>query len=177
MAEFSLWLVAAAAFAIVLTLASLAVVARRLLAPRRGDFDPDWLANYSPARYRPMERLLASKDVEFLRSTDGWTPELEDAFRAGRRRLYRRYLRLISRDFGRLHMAARTLALLSPVDRPDLGMALVREQFAFSKALAAAHLRLAFHAFGYEAGDARNVLRALESMNSRVRALTVQSAA
>ncbi len=176
MAEIPLWLIAGG-LAVVLTLASLAVVARLLLVPRRGDVDPDWLANYSPARYRPMERLLALKDFEFLRSTDGWTPELEEAFRSGRRRLYRRYLRLISRDFGRLHMAARTLALLSPVDRPDLGMVLLREQVAFRKALAGAYLRLAFHPFGYEAGDVRNVLRALESVNSRVRALAVQSAA
>jgi hypothetical protein len=153
------------------------VVARHLLNPRRGIVDAQWLANYSPTRYRPMERLLASEEFEFLRASEGWTPAVEQAFRDGRRRLYRRYLGLIARDFDRLHTAARVLALHSPVDRPDLGLVLMREQVSFRKAMLTARFRLALHGLGMNPGDVRGLVRSVESMNSHVRALAAPAAA
>jgi hypothetical protein len=91
--------------------------------------------------------------------------------------LFRRYLGLIARDFDRLHTAARLLALHSPVDRPDLGLILIREQLSFRRAMIAAHVRLALHVFGVQPGDVRGLVSSIESMNARVRSLAAPAVA
>ena len=62
----------------------------------------EWLAELSPDRYRPMNRLLDNRDIRFLREQQGFRPEMEKRLRAQRVLVFREYLRLLEADFHRL---------------------------------------------------------------------------
>lgn len=144
----------------------------RLLRRRHApEIDARWLAEFSPARYRPMQRLLAEEDLEFLAAQPGYAPSLGRRFRMERRRVFSAYLRNLSRDFERLHRAARVLLLSAPEDRPDYAAALVRQRISFERALLLVRCRLLLNLIGGGAIDVSRLVDALEGMNAQVRAL------
>src|ERR1035437_5554731 len=57
-----------------------------------------WIDDLSTDRYRPMMRLLDSRDIEFLRSQAGFTPKMESKLRAQRCQIFRGY------QIGRAHV-------------------------------------------------------------------------
>ncbi|MBI1789002.1 MAG: hypothetical protein HYR60_15840 [Acidobacteria bacterium] len=116
-----------------------------------------------------MAHLLAERDLSFLQSQPGCTPELVRQFRVQRRSIFRGYLRRLKRDFHCLHRAARLVALYSSEDRPDLAQVLARQRLAFSLALLAVEWRLCLHWLGADAVDARGLVEALEAMHRQVR--------
>src|ERR1019366_8069773 len=80
----------------------------------------EWIDELSADRYRPMMRLLDSRDIEFLRSQAGFTSKMEGKLRAQRCRIFRDYLRCLDMDFQRVCMALKVVLLHSEQDRPDL---------------------------------------------------------
>jgi hypothetical protein len=139
--------------------------------------DPEWLKNFSVARYRPVERLLSEEDVEFLKSQPGYLPGMEKALRSGRRRIFRAYLRTLARDFNRLHLALRLALLESPIDRPDLATVLLQQKLTFFLALAAVHLRLGLHTLGIGTVDVRGLVSTVDRMQAELKSLRSLSAA
>jgi hypothetical protein len=141
--------------------------------------NPEWLRNLTVARYRPMERLLDERDFEFLAGQPGISAALVRSLRAERRKIFRSYLRSLSRDFGRVCAAIRHLMLYSSHDRPDLAMVLARQRFAFAMGLMGAEVRLAMHACGWSGVslDVRGLVDALESMRRELSYLVPASAA
>jgi len=107
-------LVAAAAFGFIFLF-------RRLIS---ADRDPraslEWCGQFSIEKYRPMERLFSDEDYDFLAAQAGASAGITKRLRVARRRVFRQYLRCLSRDFDRLYTAAKFLLLHSPQDRPDL---------------------------------------------------------
>lgn len=144
------------------------------LLSRRGHpspLDPQWLAEFSSARYRPMERLLAAEDSAFLAAQPGFTRAMRRRFLAERRRIFRIYLRNVARDFERLHRAARVLMLCAPDDRPDYAAALVRERLAFERTMVLVRLRLLVNWMSGATVEVHGLVGALETMNAQVRSL------
>jgi len=142
---------------------------RRLSSPAHGlDFDPQWLSEFSMARYRPMERLLDGSDCEFLETQRGFTPEIAKTLRANRRRIFRGYLKCLRRDFGRLEAAARILMLHASQDRPDLAKALFRRRLLFTYAMGMAEVRLALHSVGLGRVDIHGLLESLDGMKGQI---------
>jgi len=139
--------------------------------------EPLWLPAISPARYRPMERLLGAEDIVFLAAQPGFTRAMGRRFRAGRRKIFRAYLRNLARDFGRLHRAARLLMLCAPQDRPDFAAALVRQRFLFERTVLLVQWRLLVNWASGAAVDVSGLVSALETMNAQVRALATMPAA
>ena len=88
-------------FPVILTLvlapclgAAILLLVRRLTAPGTiSECDPDWLANFSTATYRPMQRLLSDTDLKYLASQPGITASTVKQLRRERRRIFRAYLR------------------------------------------------------------------------------------
>jgi len=145
---------------------------RRLIAPvERPDLNPEWWTDFSAEKYRPMERLFSEQDYEFLAAQPGFEPEVANRLRSERRRIFRQYLRSLSRDFGRLYATAKLLLLHSAQDRPDLAKTLLKQRLTFQYALAVVRCRLVLQPLGLKPVDVRGLVRALEAMCNELRAL------
>src|ERR1700687_4993862 len=84
----------------------------KTLASRHNNEVPmDELLVLSPDKYRPMTRLLQEEDFQFLSSQPGFSPRLGRHFRTERRRIFRGYLRSLSKDFSRVSMACQMLII------------------------------------------------------------------
>jgi hypothetical protein len=130
---------------------------------------PEFVARFSVARYRPMQRLLAEEDYEFLAAQPGYDRAIARRLRQRRRSVFRKYLRGMARDFDRLYAAAKQIAVYSERDRKDLLVLLVRQKVAFECGLALIHMRLALHAIGMAPVDVRGLIDALEEMSQHAR--------
>jgi len=127
-------------------------------------FNPEWLRKFSVAKYKPMERLLSEDDHEFLAAQPGYHPAISKRLRAERRRIFRGYLRALRRDFNRLETAARILMVSSPVDKPELAKALLRQRLNFMSAMCKVEFRLALHALGIGTVDVRTLVAPLDAI-------------
>jgi len=152
---------------------------RKLAGPATvSECDPEWIAKFSIARYRPMLRLLDEADYEFLASQPGYSKEFIENLRTERRAIFRAYLRSLVRDFHRLHLAARAVLVHATEDRSDLAMTLVRQRVTFTLAIMTVEYRLVLHALGLGTVDVRGLIAAVDGMRANVRNLAaVQSAA
>ena len=144
--------------------AGLALLVRSLFA-RTNEPAPDaaWLQNFSSARYRPMLRLLADDDYEFMIAS-GADPAVIRRLRSERRRIFRAYLNNLVRDFDRIHRAARIMLTESHQDQPELAARLIRVRWEFLLAVFAVRTRLALHVVGIGAVDVRRLLGAVDSV-------------
>ena len=131
---------------------------------RFSDFDAEWLNNFSLAKYKPMERLFAEEDYEFLASQKGYRLEIGRKLRSQRRKVFRLYLRGLKRDFYRLERAVRMLIVSSPVDRPDLAKTLLQQRLAFMWAMFQVECRLALHTLGLGGVDISALVGSLDAM-------------
>src|SRR3954453_6080619 len=95
------------------------------LRTRSDEADPGWLQSFSVSRYRPINRMLASTDYDYLRSQGVAAPAIR-RLRAERRQICRIYINNVVRDFNRLHWAAQTVLLAAETDQPELAARLVR---------------------------------------------------
>lgn len=142
---------------------------RKLIGPSSiSECDPAWVLEFSIERYRPMLRLLNEDDYEFLKSQPGYEPKLARQLRAERRRIFRAYLRSLSRDFQRLNLAAKMLVLYSPQDRPDLAAELMKRRLMFSLGVMRAEVCLVFHAAGIGTVDVRPLLGSLDTLRGQI---------
>jgi hypothetical protein len=149
--------------------ATILLMVRKLAGPATvSQCDPEWISNFSVARYRPMMRLLDEADYAFLASQPGYSKKYINRLRAERRAIFRAYLRNLVRDFHRLHMAARMVLVYAPQDRSDLAVKLMRQRFLFMFAVVAIELRLVLHTLGIGTVDVRNLLSALDNMRLNI---------
>jgi hypothetical protein len=149
------------------------LMVRRLTAPGTiSECDPEWLANFSTATYRPMHRLLCDADLQYLAAQPGITRQTVNQLRRERRRIFRAYLRNLVRDFHRLHLAARMTLIYSQQDRPDLAHALLRQKAMFTWAVLNVEFRLVLHALGMDPVDVSHLIGALDGMRMNITAFT-----
>ena len=146
---------------------------RMLFRDRVPDFDPEWLENFSVSKYRPMERLLSEEDFEFLVSQEGYEPKIGKRLRSERRKIFRRYLRLIRRDFQRLEAAVRLFMVDSAEDQPELAKALLKQRLYFTCAIWSVEVRLTLHWLGIGTVDIRQLVGALDVMRVRLGAMAL----
>jgi len=121
-------------------------------------------------RYRPMLRLLSDEDLEFVPS------HLRATVRADRRMLFRRYLKCLARDYGRLLSGVRLAMVRSGIERPELARALAKNRLLFALALCRIEYRLTLHAAGLGHVDVSNLVEALDSLRGQVAAFTPAAA-
>jgi hypothetical protein len=126
-----------------------------------------------PGRYRPMLRLLADDDFRFVSAN----PYLKRTLRGQRCRLFRGYLRCLTRDYGSLLAGLRHAMVQSGIDRPDLAHALVRNRFRFTMALCAAEIRLVLYSAGIGKVDISGLVAALDALRTQAGDLRLTSAA
>jgi hypothetical protein len=129
----------------------------------------EWIDDLSTDRYRPMMRLLDSRDIEFLRSQAGYTPKMESKMRAQRCQIYRGYLRCLNMDFQRVCTALKLVLVQSEQDRPELSSVLLQNQILFATGLLAVHFRLILYGWGNCTVDADGLMRIFDGMAFELR--------
>lgn len=129
----------------------------------------EWARDLSVSRYKPMERLLDENDYGFLACQPGYSRQLAARLRRERRKIFRAYLRSMSRDFGRICTAVQMLMVQSQEDRPDLAAILIRQRAFFALALMAVHVRLVLHSCGWGTVDVSGLVGSLEAMRMQIR--------
>jgi len=154
------WMITGGSVALLLA----ALTAMRWRAYRSEPDHEDGFGEFSLARYRPMEQLLAEEDFLFLAAQPGYRPEIGAKLRRERRRIFRLYLRELTRDFQRLHADARSMVADSTAEHSELVGVLLRQQLTFRLRLAALKLRLALGGLGLGKVDVRGFVEAIEAM-------------
>jgi len=148
---------------------TLVLLFRKLASQERlASLSVDQFSEFSADKYRPLEKLLSDTEYGFLVGQPGFDRDIGRRFRAERRRIFRRYLRCLKRDFDRLYTAAKLVALYSTEDRPDLARVLLRQRCGFQLGLLAVEWRLLLHTLGWGTADVRRLVEALESVHSMV---------
>lgn len=137
--------------------------------------DPEWLSTFSPARYRPMLRLLSADDRAYLIS-QGLEGRSIERFNAERRQVFGVYLKNLVRDFNRLHYTATLMLLHSETDRPELTSNLFRLRMDFNRAVLMVRFSLVLHSFGIGTVDVGRLVSALETVHSDFRQVSMSPA-
>ena len=97
----------------------LPVLARLVRQCHLRDVTPEWLENFSPLTYQPMEFLLAEEDFEFLVRQPGFEASIHKKLKRERILIFRQYLNRLIADFSRLHVYARYLITQSQTDQSE----------------------------------------------------------
>jgi hypothetical protein len=118
------------------------------------------------SHYRPMLRLLVDEDID-LTSDEETRAEIL----ARRRKLFRKYLKDLTGDYGRLLAGIRLTMIQSGRDRPDLAKALLRHRALFAIALCRIEFRLRLHALGFGKDDLAGVVVAFNVLQRQVATL------
>lgn len=137
------------------------------LRSRTGSFDPlEWLEEFSPAGYRPMERLLNERDYVFLAEQPGYEPSIAHRLRRERIAVFHSYLADMIRDFHRLLKVARFITVFARHDQTPFEAALWQLRWTFYCGVIAIEARVALHWLGMGQVDARRLVAALEQVET-----------
>jgi len=127
----------------------------------------------SAERYRPMLRLLSDEDFSFVAANIA----LQRSLKSDRRKLFRSYLRCLTRDYGCLLAGVRSAMAGSGVDRPDLAHALAKNRALFALAVYRVEVRLALYSLGVGKVDISGLVEAFEGLRAQVNVLSAAAAA
>ena len=143
---------------------------RRLVnGPKSLPVSVDWISELSPARYRPMERLLSGEDYRFLASQPGFNRKMLRRVRSQRRKIFRVYLGCLRDEFSQVAAALRLIMTYSAEDRPDLARILYKQQVLFALGMLAVEARLVLHACGLGTVDVGGLVEAMENIRLELR--------
>lgn len=132
------------------------------------DITPEWLENFSPASYYPMEGLLAEEDFKFFCRQPGFDLSLYRKLRQDRLRIFRQYLNRLILDFNRLHATARAILASSPEDCSEFVTQLIWLKIRFSIAVLRVEANYLLCRFGFRSLAASVLIVRLEEMNARL---------
>jgi hypothetical protein len=131
----------------------------------------EWIAELSAERYRPMLKLLDSREVDFLRSQPGYTRAMGRKLRAQRCQVFRGYLRSLETDFYRTCAALKLVLVRSGHDRQDLASAIIRAQTNFAAGVFLMRMRMVLYRIGLASVDVRPLVQLFDGMQLELRAL------
>lgn len=125
---------------------------------------PDSDDSFSLDRYKVMERLLSSSDLDFLASQPGFKPEMAAGWKRESLDVFRVYLRELTRDFHALHARARKMVAESGSDSPELAATLVKQNITFFQARLTLEWRLLLFRFGAPSVDVSTIVDLVTAM-------------
>lgn len=162
-------------FALAILIAAFAFLFRALASrPDQTACSLEWLDGFSLENYAPMQRLLDSRDIEFLSSQPGYRPEIGKRLMAERRKIFGGYLHLLVFDFNQLIGLGKLMVVYGAEDRAELARALWRQQISFRFAIFAVQCKLALHPLGWSGIDVNKLVQALETMRDQIQIMAAQ---
>jgi hypothetical protein len=150
---------------------SMILVCRKLVVDADLPADDDWVQQLSPARYKPLERLLDVGEYSRLKSHPAITRKMLRSFRNHRISIFRGYLNSLSVDYSRVCQTVKLLMVHSAQDRPDLASLLVKHRVTFTLRFMTAECRLTLHALGIGDVDVAGMVASLDSMRMELHSL------
>lgn len=156
-----------------LTVAFLVPILVRLARPTKlEEVTPEWLENFTPAAYYPMEGLLADEDFRFLSHQPGFDLSLYRKLRADRLRIFRQYLNRLIADFNRLHAVARFFVSQDTEDRSGALKQLIWLRLRFSVSVLRVEASYLLCRFGNRALALGSLIARLEDMSGQLNAIS-----
>jgi hypothetical protein len=156
----------------ILLIAGFGVLFTKLLSSRHDNFAVQEQP-FSPECYRPMGRLLDEADGKFISSHSSCNRKIKRTFRKQRIGIFRAYLRLLSQDFHRVCKALKLYMVAYKVDRSDLAVVVMKEQFRFAASMVYVEFTLMVFATGWSGVDASRLIRAVDAMRERMQSLAM----
>ncbi|MBV9612563.1 MAG: hypothetical protein JO091_08825 [Acidobacteriaceae bacterium] len=144
------------------------LIARLCSRSKIEEITPEWLENFTPSSYYPMQGLLADEDFHFLSRQPGFDFSLYRKLRSDRLHIFRHYLHRLIADFNRLHAAARVMVARGREDRSHLVMRLIMLKMQFSFAVLQAHVSYLLCSIGIGSLAAQAAIRRLEQMSTEL---------
>jgi len=150
-----------------LAVAVLGPVVFRLFQPCSFNEIPrEWLEDFKPSSYYPMQRLLSDEDFRFLARQPGFDLSLYRKLKRERLLIFRQYLRRLIVDFNRLYTVTRTLIAHQPEDHSELAVRLVKLRMKFMFSVLSAECSYVLCCLGFKTIVATAMLARLEEMSS-----------
>jgi len=156
----------------------LGVLVARLLKSSGDDGLADGISEavFAPNGYRPMERLLDGADYTYLRSHPAWNGRMNKNFRKARIRLFRGYLRELTRDFKQVRRLIRVLMVTSEVDRSHLAVLLFKQQLCFAASMISVEVSLILYGLGWSRVDVSGVIFVLNTLKVQLQGVVAAPA-
>lgn len=139
--------------------------------------DARWLDEFSLDKYRPLDRLFDSADLQFVAAQPGYTASLGRKLASSRRAAARLYLSELTVDFDRLVRLGREMVVASPQDRADLATTLLNQWLTFHARVLSLRLRLRLAPLGLKLTRPAGLLEQLGHMRNVVAVLEVPAQA
>jgi hypothetical protein len=124
-------------------------------------------------RYQPMQRLLSTSDLALVAGDK----ELTKLLRKRRYKVFRSYLRCLTKDYGALLGGVRLMMVQSQVDRPDLAGLLFKGELRFSVSLCKIEAALLLYRFGIATPDVHTLVDQVRSLGTEMQAPALPAAA
>ncbi len=123
-------------------------------------------ANETPLadRYRPMLRLLSAEDVDVYSSHPACSSSDLKFLRSERIHFFRRYLKLLVKDFSSNLGALESIMMQSNIDRPDLARAINTSRLRFARTLVNVEFRLVLYRYNLSLVDVAPLVNCLSAI-------------
>jgi hypothetical protein len=128
----------------------------------------EWLDSFSLESYAPMQRLLETRDLDFLKSQVGYRPQIAKRLMAERRKIFAAYLGHLVSDFNQLVRIGKLMIVYSSQDQHEFARRLWRQQVRFYAGFCSLRLQLALYPLGWATTDAHRLVEALAAMRNQV---------
>ncbi len=164
-------LVAIVTLLVALTILLVAALLRPVRPKPEFAVTPEWIAELSLERYRPMLRLLCGDDLRFLRSQPGFKACMEWKLRQQRCAVFATYIQNLRSDFQQAVLALTLVMMQSRHDRPELAAALLRPQIQFAAGLLLVRVQMLLYRYGLGTVEVGGLLRVFDLMRVELRAV------
>lgn len=122
-------------FVALLTAAAVAHSLWQFFVWRPAEVGPEWLDEFSIARYQGLAKLFDREDFDFLARQPGFSPELTARLRADRLKIASSYLDRLERDVRQLLTIANRSLATATHDEGDFSAFLLKQEFRFASSL------------------------------------------
>jgi len=129
-----------------------------------------WFETFSTDSYLPMLRLAEPLDAGFLTMRRG--PVEAARYKREQRKILKEYLRVLSRDFHRLHRLATESAIRARNDHDNSSLALLEDKLEFIFAMWSIELRIMLNEIAPCVVNLRPLLASVEELTARTRQIT-----
>ena len=123
-----------------------------------------WLDDFSAGAYRPMERLLDTRDNLFLTSQAGYQPAIGRRLRRQRMAIFQSYLAGMISDFHRLLGVAKVITVYTSRDQTAFESRLSTLRWRFYLSVLAIEWGVVLNVIGIHAVDPRRLLASIERL-------------
>lgn len=138
--------------------------------PAPGIDDAAWIDAFSIEKYRPLLRLVAEVDEDYVSASLG--RDVAKAYSKLRKTIVKDYLRSLSADFNRIHQIATAKAVHASDDDGALSFALIEQKMSFIFNIWTLELRLTLRGVVPNQVSLEPVLRYMEDLAAQTRELT-----